>query len=153
MDLMFDTMLEAMRRSIASSAPRESKAREAAGLIRQAGGYRWVGLHDVGPDEVGVIAWDGPGAPSRLRFPVTQGLNGAAVVARAPVIVQDVSQDPRYLTTLGSTRAEMIVPILGASGEVVGTIDVESDEVNAFGERDRALLDACGLALRPLWGT
>jgi GAF domain-containing protein len=83
---------------------------------------------------------------------VIQGLNGAAVASGEPVIVQDVSRDPRYLTTLGSTRAEMIMPVrAGPGGVVLGTIDVESDRVNSFSERDRALLGACAGALAALW--
>src|SRR5215831_3734395 len=50
-----------------------------------------------------------------------------------PVIVQDVASDSRYLTTIGGTRGEMIQPVLNQSGVVVGTIDVESERVNAFG--------------------
>ena len=85
-------------------------------------------------------------------FPRTQGLNGAAVASGEPVIVQDVSQDARYLSTLGSTRAEMIMPVRATpAGPVVGTIDVESDQVNPFSERDRDLLSACAQALAHLW--
>ena len=69
-----------------------------------------------------------------------------------PVIVQDVTKDARYLSTLNSTRAEMIMPVRArAGGAVVGTIDAESDRAQAFGERDRAFLSACAEALRPLW--
>lgn len=69
-----------------------------------------------------------------------------------PVVVQDVTRDARYLATIGGTRAEMIVPVLEATGgTVVGTIDVESAEIDAFGPRDDALLHAAALLLRPLW--
>jgi L-methionine (R)-S-oxide reductase len=98
-----------------------------------------------------VLAWDGPEAPAYPRFPVSSGLNGAAVASRRPLIVQDVSQDPRYLTTIGGTRGEMIQPVLGSSGEVVGSIDVESDKENAFTQRDETLLAECAAALGWLW--
>jgi putative methionine-R-sulfoxide reductase with GAF domain len=44
----------------------------------------------------------------------------------------------------------MIVPVFHA-GRVVGTIDVESAQANAFGEHDRRLLADCAEALKPLW--
>jgi putative methionine-R-sulfoxide reductase with GAF domain len=48
-------------------------------------------------------------------------------------MVGDVSKDPRYPTAFGSTRSEIIVPIVGRAGrKVVGTIDVESENVDAF---------------------
>ncbi len=34
----------------------------------------------------------------------------------------------------------------------IGLIDVESERVNAFGERDRMLLENCAEALAELWG-
>jgi GAF domain-containing protein len=99
-----------------------------------------------------VIAWSGEGEPTFPRFPVTQGLNGAAVAARETVIVNDVAIDPRYLTTFGSTQAEMIVPVIQPdTGKVVGTIDVESAHKNAFADADRELLEACAQMILPLW--
>src|SRR5918911_1017921 len=125
------------------SPDRHGSPEREAELIRRAGPYRWVGIYDVLPEEIAVIAWSGPGAPAHPRFPRTAGLNGAAVGTGEPVIVQDVSADPRYLTTLSGTRAEAVIPVKSAAGEVVGTIDVESDRPNAFTDADRTLLEAC----------
>jgi L-methionine (R)-S-oxide reductase len=100
-----------------------------------------------------VIAWSGPQAPAYPRFPITKRLNGASVASRRPVIVQDVASDPRYLTTIGGTRGEMIQPVIDKSGVVVGTIDVESDRVNAFSSRDEELLALCAKNLLWLWPT
>ena len=49
--------------------------------------------------------------------------------------VGDVHNDPRYLTALGTSRSEIIVPILSDQGEVVGTVDVESEQPNAFDQK------------------
>jgi len=110
-----------------------------------------VGLYDVTEHEIAVIGWAGPTAPAHPRFPRSQGLNGAAVASRRSVMVQDVSQDGRYLPTLGDTRGEMIMPVSGSNGSIVGTIDVESAVVNAFSDRDQALLEEFARALLPLW--
>jgi len=129
--------LERLRSLASSSSDRTTKAREVAGLIRAARDYHWVGLYDVTSTEIAAIAWTGTKAPEFPRFPVTRGLNGAAVAARRPVIVQDVTRDPRYLTTFGATRA--------------GTIDVESDRPNAFTPEDEVFLTGCAEVLVPLW--
>lgn len=139
-----------LRELAGSSGSREERARIAAALIRIARPYRWVGLYDVTESEICVIAWDGPEPPTYPRFPVRKGLNGAAVVSKRPVIVQDVASDLRYLTTIGGTRGEMIYPIL-RSAKVTGTIDVESDQLNAFSAEDESLLASCAEALRWLW--
>ena len=131
-----DQSLAALESLANGSDDRSAKARRAVGVIRTLGPYRWAGLYDVSATEIAVIAWDGPEAPAYPRFSVTKGLNGAAVASKRPVIVQDVAQDSRYLTTIGGTRGELIQPVLSESRIVIGTIDVESDRVNAFTIRD-----------------
>jgi L-methionine (R)-S-oxide reductase len=62
-----------------------------------------------------------------------------------------VASDPRYLTALGTTRSEIIVPVLNADGKVVGTIDVESERPNAFDRETERLLEHCAVLLQPLF--
>jgi putative methionine-R-sulfoxide reductase with GAF domain/SAM-dependent methyltransferase len=144
--------LHQLREIVASAGDRAVKARRAAEVIRNAGGFHWVGLYDVTPTEIVAIAWTGEKAPHFPRFPVSQGLSGAAVRSRVPVVVQDVTTDPRYLTTFGSTRSEAIVPIThDVDGSVVGTLDVESEQPNAFTKAHQALLTRCAKALQPLF--
>jgi putative methionine-R-sulfoxide reductase with GAF domain len=131
---------------------REEKARLLALLIQSERGYHWVGLYDVSRTHISAIAWTGDEPPAFPTFPITKGINGAAVAQRAPVIVQDVSADSRYLTTFGATRSEAIFPVLSNDlARVVGTIDVESDRVNAFGDADETFLTECAILSRPLW--
>jgi L-methionine (R)-S-oxide reductase len=147
-----DVLVAGLRTIAAGAEARQVKGRRAAAAIARVGGYRWVGVYDIGATEIGVLGWAGPSAPAYPTFPRSQGLNGVAVAAGEPVIVQDVSQDHRYLSTLGSTRAEMIMPVRAKlGGAVVGTIDVESDRVNPFTEWDCVLLSACAEALIDLW--
>lgn len=129
---------------------RAARARVAAECIR-ARGYHWVGLYDVTASHVTAIAWTGADAPAHPTFPRQQGLNGAAVAAGTPIVVQDVRRDARYLTTFGSTRAEAIFPVQVADRGIVGTIDVESDRVGAFTTEDERFLERCAVALAPLW--
>jgi L-methionine (R)-S-oxide reductase len=126
-------------------------ARRVAETIRSAGGYRWVGIYEVTADEIAALGWTGTEAPAFPRFPVTQGLCGAAVRSGAPVVVGDVRSDPRYLTTFGSTRSEIVVPVKDEKGEVVGLVDVESERPNAFGDDDRRFLESCADALLALF--
>lgn len=147
-----DEVLGQLRSIIAAVGDRARTARRVAELIRETRGYRWVGLYDVRAGEIVAVAWTGAVAPAFPRFPVDRGLNGAAVRAAQPVVVQDVSCDPRYLTTFGSTGAEAIFPVVSPStGEVIGTIDAESDRRNAFTPDDDAFLSDCASVLLPLW--
>jgi GAF domain-containing protein len=146
------TTLERLRSLVASATDRAAKAREAAELVRAARGFHWIGLYDVTPTEIVAIAWTGTNAPAFSRFPITRGLNGAAVASRHHVVVQDVTGDPRYLPTFGSTRAEAVFVVASPTdGHIIGTIDVESDRPNAFTPDDEAFLRSCAEALVSLW--
>jgi L-methionine (R)-S-oxide reductase len=131
---------------------RATRAREAAEQIRRARNFHWVGIYDVTASEIRAIAWTGTTPPTYPAFPRTQGLNGAAVAEGRPIIINDVRQDPRYLMTFGATLAEAIVPIR-AGGRIIGTVDVESDHVDAFTAEDERFLEECAVALASLWSS
>lgn len=149
-DLGWEHAVAELKAVASSPASRSEKARAMSQAIKVARGYRWVGLYGVTPEEIVAIAWTGSEPPAYPRFPVTKGLSGAAVASRQPVVVQDVTTDPRYLTAFSSTRAEAIYPVV-VDGRVVGTIDVESDRVNAFGPEDEEFLKTCASILSVLW--
>jgi putative methionine-R-sulfoxide reductase with GAF domain len=147
-----DEFLNEISALVSRGGSRAKKAKYIAAMVKARGGYRWVGIYDVGSEEVSIIAWSGPGAPAYPTFPVTQGLTAAAIDTKKPVLVNDVTVDDRYLTAFGSTRSEVIIPVLdGNTGSVLGTIDVESEEPNAFSEEDQKTLEACAIAVSPLW--
>jgi L-methionine (R)-S-oxide reductase len=146
------TVLDGIDAALASDQGRAEKAVRVAALIRRAGAYRWVGVYEVTDHEIAAVGWSGPGAPAHPRFPVTQGLSGAAVASGRAVVVGDVTADPRYLTAFSSTRSEAIVPVVDpATGAVVGTLDVESAERDAFTDADEQALERCAAALRGLF--
>jgi putative methionine-R-sulfoxide reductase with GAF domain len=147
-----DTLLNEIRAILSRTNCRSEKAGMVAAAIRKSGSYRWVGAYDVDAASVSIIAWSGSGPPAYPTFPVTQGLTSAAISQKAPVLVNDVSLDSRYLTAFGSTRSEIIIPVLAPTdGSVIGTIDVESEQLNAFSERDQQMLQQCIQAALPLW--
>jgi putative methionine-R-sulfoxide reductase with GAF domain len=135
---------------LATRADAEAWA-DAAELIRAGGGYRWVGLYVVAETEIRAVAWTGSTPPAFPRFPRDKGLNGVAVRAKAPVLCQDVSKDARYIAAFPNTGSEAVFPVLSDSGDVVGTIDVESDRRSAFSWDDEQFLTDCAAKLRSLW--
>jgi GAF domain-containing protein len=147
-----ESVFEKIRSALATKDSREAKARMAAELIRGSREYRWAGIYEIDGEEIAAIAWTGPKPPAFPRFPRTQGLCGASVQTGTTVVVGDVAKDPRYLTTFGSTRSEIVVPILRrASNHAIGLIDVESEKPNAFGDADRIFLEGCAALVAVLW--
>jgi sigma-B regulation protein RsbU (phosphoserine phosphatase) len=74
-----------------------------------------------------------------LEVKLGEGITGAAALAREPVLVGDVRNDPRYLRSVDAVRTELAVPMT-ARNRLVGVIDLESTRINAYSEYDRALL-------------
>jgi GAF domain-containing protein len=151
MPIIIDNTLNLIRSIAMGGDDRATKAKRLAEGIQKLGDYRWVGVYDVNPETVSIIAWSGPGAPEYPSFPATEGLTGAAIEQKKAVIVGDVRTDPRYLTAFGNTLSEMIVPVLSPDGRVIGTVDVESERANAFSARDQQTIEQCAAAALPLW--
>ncbi|MFQ6099967.1 MAG: GAF domain-containing protein [Anaerolineae bacterium] len=73
------------------------------------------------------------------RLPLGEGITGWVAQHGKPLLVPDVRLDPRYYEGASDTRSELCVP-LAVGSQVIGVINVESAETNAFTEDDRRLL-------------
>src|SRR5579859_3015591 len=69
----------------------------------------------------------------KLGAAASEGILGAAATLREPVIVPDVTVDPRYLMVNPETRSELAIPMMH-KGKVIGVLDLESSQPNYFTE-------------------
>src|SRR5438552_5962994 len=120
------------------------RLRQLVEMIRGARSYRWIGIYKIVKDEFVILAETGNEPPAYPRFPITQGLCGAALESGEPIIVGDVHKDGRYLPAFHTTRSEIIVPMRNNHRHILGMLDAESDKLNAFGEEDRQFLERAG---------
>ena len=74
-----------------------------------------------------------------LRVKVGHGLVGSAVAEGQPLLVNDVSADPRYVEAVPGSNAELVVP-LRRKGRVIGALNLLSDTLGQFTETDEAVL-------------
>src|SRR5271167_3662202 len=63
--------------------------------------------------------------------PAHEGIVGAAAKLRRPVVVADVSLDPRYRMVNPETRSELAVPMIHQT-RIIGVMDLESPQLNYF---------------------
>jgi sigma-B regulation protein RsbU (phosphoserine phosphatase) len=77
----------------------------------------------------------------KLKF--GQGVVGWVANHVEPVIIGDVSKDSRYLSARPSTKSEIVVPLL-LGEKIVGVINLESDEIDAFTSEDLDLIRTFG---------
>jgi sigma-B regulation protein RsbU (phosphoserine phosphatase) len=71
--------------------------------------------------------------------PLGEGLVGYAALHKEPVLVNDVSKDPRYINAVADARSELVVPLL-VKDRCIGVVDLESPELDAFTKRHLELL-------------
>jgi putative methionine-R-sulfoxide reductase with GAF domain len=149
------SLSQTLGKILAEDRDRRAIAAHITEEIRNYGNYRWVGVYDVDLARglVSNIAWTGPNAPAYPVFCLTKGLTSRAIAERRTINVGDVAGDSDYLTALDSTRSEIIIPVFRDStcSEVIGTIDVESDRVDAFDSATLELLERCAGQLAEFW--
>jgi GAF domain-containing protein len=112
--------------------------------------YSWVGIYVVEGTDLVLDAWSGPAATEHTRIPVGKGVCGYAAKSGRTEIVSDVSKDPRYLQCFLSTKSEIVVPVT-VQGSVVGEIDIDSDQLDAFSSVDREFLEAVAKKASAHW--
>jgi sigma-B regulation protein RsbU (phosphoserine phosphatase) len=88
------------------------------------------------------------GYPAELamnfRLKVGQGIVGAAVAGQRPILVNDVTKDPRYVGLVGGVSSQLAVP-LRHKNRVLGALNLLSDKIGAFTERDQQILAQFGV--------
>ena len=66
-------------------------------------------------------------------IPLGRGLVGTAAQLKQPVLVSDVTKDPRYIKSNPETRAELCVPLI-YKDKVIGVLDLEHTRRGYFTE-------------------
>jgi sigma-B regulation protein RsbU (phosphoserine phosphatase) len=103
-------------------------------LTRRVIDYRTFGIllldEETQELEMRVAVRYGDGAPTP-RVKVGDGLIGYAALHKEPVLVPDVSVDPRYIKVVEDVRSELVIPLL-VKDRCIGVFDLESPELDAF---------------------
>jgi len=83
--------------------------------------------------------------PARIRISLHQGLTGAAATERRTIRVGDTLNDPRFIRCKSGVdaRSELVVPLL-LCDRLIGVLDFESTELNAFTEQHERMLTTLG---------
>jgi GAF domain-containing protein len=139
-DMDRDQLLTAIGSAVAAAPDATSAMTQAVRLLKDAiPHYSWVGIYVLDGNELVLGPYMGKPSP-HTRIPLGRGICGAAAADKAPIIVDDVNADSRYLACSVETQSEIVVPIM-QDAKVLGEIDIDSDRRAAFGPNDLALLE------------
>ncbi len=110
--------------------------------------FRWTGFYLLEGDTLVLGPYRGA-ATEHVRIPVGRGICGTAVAQGKNLVVDDVTKVENYLACSSETRSEIVV-LIRKGGVVVGQIDVDGDQVAAFGAEDEKLLEGVAARIAPL---
>jgi sigma-B regulation protein RsbU (phosphoserine phosphatase) len=110
-------------------------------LVKRLIDYRTFGIALVNDDgmlemKMAISYGEAMSVPT-VRF--GEGIVGYAALHKEPVLVPDVSQDPRYINAVKDVRSELAIPLL-LKDRCLGVLDLESPELDAFSKKHVELL-------------
>jgi len=74
-----------------------------------------------------------------MQIRVGEGITGWVAANNEPLVVNNVQNDPRYIPGKTSVRSEIAIPLTYRS-ELLGVLNVESENLNAYDEHDQDIL-------------
>ena len=116
--------------------------------LKEQFGWLWVGFYLVKPvsfkssfdkeNELVLAPFQGPVACTRIRK--GKGVCGTCWERAQTLIVPDVEKFPGHIACSSLSRSEIVVPVIH-NNEVVGVLDIDSDQLSHFNETDQFYLE------------
>lgn len=119
----------------------EALASAVKGLQVTLGGDRVaILLTDEEHKNLVVKAWVGYSEDaSDLTIPLGSGITGWVAMHRKPLRISDITQDTRYIQVSSNTRSELALPLIFRN-DILGVLNVESEQIGAYNENDEEML-------------
>ncbi|WP_294622654.1 GAF domain-containing protein [uncultured Roseovarius sp.] len=97
--------------------------------------FDWTGFYRVtGPEMLKVGPYQG--GHGCLTIPFSRGVCGAAARTGSVQLVADVEAFPGHIACSSSTRSEIVLPVFNGAWELLGVLDIDSDQPHAFDQND-----------------
>jgi L-methionine (R)-S-oxide reductase len=106
--------------------------------LREQFKWFWVGFYVVKGNELVLGPFQGPVACTRIAK--GRGVCGAAWAQAKTLIVPDVEAFPGHIACSSLSRSEIVLPLFH-NDEVVGVLDVDSEELDQFDQTDAKYLE------------
>jgi L-methionine (R)-S-oxide reductase len=106
--------------------------------LKEQFGWFWVGFYWVKNGQLVLAPFQGPVACTRINK--GKGVCGASWAQAETLIVPDVEAFPGHIACSSLSKSEIVVPVI-RNGEVLGVLDVDSDEYNQFDTIDKTYLE------------
>lgn len=98
----------------------------------------WVGFYWIHEDELVLGPFQGPVACTRIKK--GRGVCGGAWAQGKTLVVEDVATFPGHIACSSASKSEIVVPIY-QNNNMVGVLDVDSEQLSHFDEIDQLYLE------------
>ena len=138
-------LLEQARALLHDERDRIANAANLSALVYHAlPDLNWVGFYFYDGTELVVGPFQG--LPACVRIPLDKGVCGAAASTRQTQRVEDVHAFPGHIACDSASNSELVVPLVGADGELIGVFDLDSPAPARFSVEDQEGLEAIARA-------
>ncbi|OFX24451.1 MAG: histidine kinase [Bacteroidetes bacterium GWA2_31_9b] len=96
--------------------------------------YFWTGFYLLKNGKLIVNQYQGPVACQELRKDT--GVCWAAINQKKSIVVEDVEKFPGHIACDSRSKSEIVIPLKDKSGQIIGVLDIDSNEYNSFDEVD-----------------
>lgn len=105
-----------------------------ASALKYSMNFFWVGFYLVKGDELVLGPFQGTIACTRIKK--GKGVCGKAWELNDVIIVDDVDQFPGHIACSSLSKSEIVLPFYNSKKEIIGVLDVDSDEYSSFDRTD-----------------
>jgi len=107
-------------------------------MLKEAFGFFWVGFYLVKAEQLVLGPFQGSLACTRIGY--GKGVCGTAWKRGCTIVVPDVDQFEGHIACNSLSRSEIVVPVF-KDGNVMGVLDIDSDQLDTFDESDVRYLE------------
>ena len=103
--------------------------------------YNWVGFYMADHQKKTLHLKAFAGIPTdHTEIPFGKGICGQVAISNQNFIVEDVSSQKNYIACDIHVKSEIVIPLF-LNGINIGQIDIDSNTINAFSEKDTKFLE------------
>lgn len=138
-------LLEQARALVHGERDRVANAANLSALVYHSlPGLNWVGFYLFDGTELVVGPFQG--LPACIRIPLDKGVCGAAATTRQTQRIADVHAFPGHIACDSASNSELVVPLVGGDGQLIGVFDLDSPHFDRFDADDQRGLEAIAQA-------
>ncbi|MGI4856136.1 MAG: GAF domain-containing protein [Janthinobacterium lividum] len=147
----YQTLVEQARSLTQDEPDRIANAANFAALVYHGvPDLNWAGFYFFDGTELVVGPFQGK--PACVRIALGKGVCGTAALTRQTQLVADVHLFPGHIACDAASESEIVIPLISASGDLIGVWDVDSPSRGRFDAADAAGMEAlCKVFVSEVW--